>query len=60
MTKRGLVEIGLKLFGVYCFILFVRFLPSLPFAFVTTGMDEFIRSKMLYVLVMCLDLPPLT
>jgi len=54
MTKRGLVEIGIKFFGVYCFILFVRFLPSLPMAFVTTGMDEFISSKTLYVLLVCL------
>ncbi len=54
MTKRSLVEIGIKLLGVYCFILFLRSLPSVLMVFVTTGMDEFISSMTLYVLLLCL------
>ncbi|MDA3800386.1 MAG: hypothetical protein PF692_15080 [Kiritimatiellae bacterium] len=54
MTKRDLLEVVIKILGVYCFILFVRFLPNLPMFFVTTGMDDYITNNTLYVLLTCL------
>lgn len=53
MSKRGVLEIGLKLCGVYSFVMFVRFLPSPLSVFFVQG-EGLIENLRLYILAMTL------
>jgi len=49
MTKRNILEITTKIFGLYCLISFFRAVPMLGMTFITKE-AEFITNKTLYIL----------
>ena len=54
MNKRDILEIGVKLFGIYCIISFAGSIPAIGMAINTAFSSKFILSPPIYILMPCL------